>query len=124
MHSIQRSGRQALGALRVLEADLGHHVELGRQLPHVAGLLNVRKGDGPVRDLHVTAAEALAQVAEVVEAVLEHELLEEGASEVVVDAGVVQHVDLALEVGGDDRRPPPNFTKSRNSAPLSTTSWN
>ena len=72
-------GRQELRALRVLEADLGHHIELVGQLPDVAGLLNVREGDGAVRDLHVAAAVALAQVAEVVEAVLQHELLEEGA---------------------------------------------
>ena len=91
---------------RLLVADLAEHGVVGRGAPDVFGLLAVGQIDRAVRDLDVATVEPVDESAPVVESALRDELLEQCATEVIVDAGVLHRVDLVLQVVGDQRRSP------------------
>jgi hypothetical protein len=116
------AGREVLRALRILEPHLGYDLEFVRELPDVPGLLVIAQIDRPIGDLDELARVRGAELPEVVEPILEDELLEQRPTEIEVHPDVRR---IAIFCGRSlvtSAVPHPNFTKSRNSAPLSTTS--
>ena len=74
--------------------------------PAFSGL---RQIDRPVGDLDELAGVRLAELAEIVQAILKDELLEQRPAEIEVHADVLQDRDLLLEVLGHQRGAPPEL---------------